>query len=101
MADSGDSIFEILRQKEALLCTIWWLTSVHVVMGFSKIFSSLPGFSIPGDVSGSDKYYAEDLIDPPIRAVDGCITLPKLPGLGYAAMEDRIQRHTTRTASLI
>lgn len=62
--------------------------------------SSLPGFSIPGDVSGSDKYYAEDLIDPPIRAVDGCITLPKLPGLGYAAMEDRIQRHTTRTASL-
>ena len=26
--------------------------------------ASLPGFTIPGDVSGSDKYYAEDLVEP-------------------------------------
>ncbi|HEX8201308.1 MAG TPA: o-succinylbenzoate synthase, partial [Isosphaeraceae bacterium] len=30
--------------------------------------ASLPGFALPGDVSGSDKYYHEDLVEPPIRA---------------------------------
>ena len=28
----------------------------------------LPGFTIAGDVSGSDKYYASDIVDPPILA---------------------------------
>ena len=30
--------------------------------------ASLPGFTLPGDVSGSDKYYAEDIVEPPILA---------------------------------
>ena len=34
--------------------------------------ASLPGFTIPGDVSGSDKYYAEDIVEPPILARSGC-----------------------------
>ncbi len=36
--------------------------------------ASLPGFTLPGDVSGSDKYYAEDIVDPPILAHNGAIT---------------------------
>ena len=62
--------------------------------------SSLAGFSMPGDVSGSDKYYAEDLVDPPIRAVEGAIQVPQTPGLGYAPNPGRIARHTIRTLSL-
>ena len=62
--------------------------------------SSLPGFSIPGDVSGSDKYYTEDVVDPQIRATDGAIKVPNGPGLGYTPNEDRIQRHTIRTTML-
>ena len=62
--------------------------------------SSLAGFSMPGDVSGSDKYYAEDLVDPPIRAVEGAIQVPQTPGLGYAPNLERIARHTIRTLSL-
>ena len=62
--------------------------------------ASLPGFSMPGDVSGSDKYYAEDLVDPPIRAVNGSIPVPQVPGLGYSTAEDRVRRHTQRILSL-
>jgi len=62
--------------------------------------SSLPGFSIPGDVSGSDKYYAQDLVDPPIRAVHGAIAVPQSPGLGYTPNEELISRHTIRKLSL-
>lgn len=62
--------------------------------------SSLPGFTIPGDVSGSDKYYAEDIVEPPIRAIQGAIAVPQAPGLGYAPDEDLISAHTTRRLSL-
>lgn len=58
--------------------------------------ASLPGFTIPGDLSGSDKYYAEDLVEPPIRAVDGAIAVPSGPGLGYAVDEERVQKYTVR-----
>ena len=62
--------------------------------------SSLPNFKMPGDVSGSDKYYASDLVDPPIQAIHGAIEVPQTPGLGYAPNEERIAHHTIRTLSL-
>ncbi len=62
--------------------------------------ASLPGFTLPGDVSGSDKYYAEDLVDPPIRAVDGLVTVPTAPGLGHEPILERIERHTLRSLTL-
>ena len=37
---------------------------------------SLPGFTLPGDVSGSDKAYRQDIVDPPIRAHSGTIEVP-------------------------
>jgi O-succinylbenzoate synthase len=62
--------------------------------------SSLPGFSLPGDVSGSDKYYAQDIVDPPIRAVRGAIAVPRQPGIGYTPNEERIHHYAIRTLSL-
>jgi O-succinylbenzoate synthase len=63
--------------------------------------NSLPGFSLPGDVSGSDRAYKEDIVDPPIRATDGEIPVPwDRPGLGFDANEGRIRERTIREASL-
>jgi O-succinylbenzoate synthase len=62
--------------------------------------SSLPGFTLPGDISGSDKYYAEDIIDPPLLAVEGAIPVPTGPGLGVTPNQDLIHRHTLRTLTL-
>lgn len=58
--------------------------------------SSLPGFSIPGDVSGSDKYFLEDIVDPPIRAHNGVLEIPDRPGLGYTPSLERILKRTVR-----
>ena len=33
--------------------------------------ASLPGFTLPGDVSGSDKYYRQDLVEPPDPGPEG------------------------------
>jgi len=27
---------------------------------------TLPGFTLPGDISASERYYAEDVVDPPV-----------------------------------
>ncbi len=53
--------------------------------------ASLPGFTLPGDISGSDRYYHEDLIDPPILADRGVVAVPKGPGLGVEPLRDRIE----------
>ncbi|HXM55675.1 MAG TPA: o-succinylbenzoate synthase [Candidatus Dormibacteraeota bacterium] len=41
--------------------------------------ASLPGFTLPGDVSGSRKYFEEDVIEPEIVAREGLIAVPSGP----------------------
>ena len=62
--------------------------------------ASLPGFTLPGDVSGSDKYYREDIVDPPVLARRGAVAVPTGPGLGLEPILDRIARQTLRTLTL-
>jgi O-succinylbenzoate synthase len=45
--------------------------------------SSLPGFTLPSDVSGSAKYYARDITTAPIVCTGGWVDVPTVPGLGY------------------
>ena len=59
--------------------------------------AALQGFTLPGDVSGSDKYYAEDIVEPPIRASEGAIRVFDGPGLGVEPVEERIEARTLRT----
>jgi O-succinylbenzoate synthase len=61
--------------------------------------ASLPGFTLPGDVSGSDKYYREDLVEPPIRAESGAVAVPRGAGLGHRPVEERIAARTERSWS--
>src|SRR3954463_6088699 len=61
--------------------------------------ASLPGFTLPGDVSGSDKYYREDLVEPAILAYGGAVAVPRSPGIGREPVLERIERHTLRSTS--
>ena len=59
--------------------------------------STLPGFSLPGDVSASQRYWSEDIIEPPVEVTEkGTIRVPKTIGLGYAVRRDRIEKLTVR-----
>jgi o-succinylbenzoate synthase len=62
--------------------------------------ASLPGFTLPGDVSGSDRYYDDDVVDPPVLAHHGAVPVPDRPGLGHEPLVDRIARHTLRKLTL-
>ncbi|WP_419882036.1 o-succinylbenzoate synthase [Peribacillus sp. B-H-3] len=46
--------------------------------------ASLKGFTIPGDISSSSKYWEEDIIDPEVVVKNGCIEVPKSAGIGFS-----------------
>ena len=63
--------------------------------------STLPNFSLPGDVAASRRYFDPDLIEPPIEvAADGTIAVPTGPGLGVAIREDRVDAATLKRTLL-
>jgi O-succinylbenzoate synthase len=62
--------------------------------------AALPGFTLPGDVSGSDKYYAEDVVLPPIVAQRGAIAVFDGPGLGVEPIAERIEAGSLRAITL-
>jgi O-succinylbenzoate synthase len=60
--------------------------------------SSLPNFSLPGDVSASSRYWSEDIIEPAVTVSSGGeIDVPwDKPGRGYEVDRERIDRVTVR-----
>lgn len=53
--------------------------------------ASLPGFTIPGDISGSDRYWEQDIISPEIKVENGMIKLPEKPGIGFELNRKRLK----------
>jgi O-succinylbenzoate synthase len=63
--------------------------------------ASLPGFTLPGDIAASRRYFAPDLVDPEIDvAPDGTIAVPAGPGLGVDIVPERVARHAVRHATI-
>jgi o-succinylbenzoate synthase len=63
--------------------------------------SSLPNFSLPGDVSASSRYWAQDIIEPAVYVSSrGEIVVPTTPGRGFEVQKDRIESLTVRHQTL-
>ncbi|MFY9801522.1 MAG: o-succinylbenzoate synthase [Candidatus Acidiferrales bacterium] len=59
--------------------------------------STLPNFTLPGDVSASRRYWTEDIIEPEVEVTaKGTIRVPTAPGIGYTPRLDRIEQLTKR-----
>lgn len=59
--------------------------------------ASLPGFTLPGDISASKRYYKEDIVDPPFEvAADGTMAVPTGPGMGVRVVASALARVTQR-----
>jgi o-succinylbenzoate synthase len=59
--------------------------------------ATLEGFTLPGDVSASSRYWQEDIIDPPVTvSTSGTITAPDKPGIGFEVNVERVDGLTVR-----
>jgi O-succinylbenzoate synthase len=58
-----------------------------------------PEFTLPGDVSASDRFYSQD-ITPPFVLDDGHIHVPSGPGIGVDVIPDVLETVTTSVATV-
>jgi len=57
--------------------------------------ASLPGFTLPGDISASDRYYHRDITNERfVLNADSTIDVPKIPGLGVTIDEAALKQFT-------
>jgi O-succinylbenzoate synthase len=61
--------------------------------------AALPEFTLPGDVSGSDRFFRQD-ITPPLTVEDGHLRVPAGPGLGVAPVPEVLDEVTTAVETL-
>jgi O-succinylbenzoate synthase len=66
--------------------------------------ATLPNFTLPGDISATDRYFHEDIADPPfvLNMEDSTMTVPTGAGIGVEVRPQRIEkarvRHHTASA---
>ena len=63
--------------------------------------STLAGYTMPGDVSASKRYWQEDIISPEVEvSSSGTITAPDGPGIGFEVRRERIEKIAVRRAAI-
>ncbi len=63
--------------------------------------ASLPGFTLPGDISASARYFHEDIVEPAfVVNDDGTMTVPSGPGIGVAVVPKRLATATQRRTTV-
>ncbi|MCU1428020.1 MAG: menC [Actinomycetia bacterium] len=61
--------------------------------------AALPGFTLPGDLSASDRYYERDLTEPFVLD-DGCLNVPTGAGIGVVPNADVLLELTTSVETI-
>jgi O-succinylbenzoate synthase len=56
--------------------------------------ASMPGFTLPGDTSASDRYFERDLTEPFVVDADGTMAVPQGPGIGVEPLPDVLEAVT-------
>jgi o-succinylbenzoate synthase len=62
--------------------------------------AALPGFTLPGDVSASDRFFSRDLISTPFVLRDGGLDVPTQPGIGVTVDDSALNDLTVWTAEV-
>jgi len=63
--------------------------------------STLKGYTMPGDVSASKRYWHEDIIEPAVEVSEnGTIIAPEKAGIGFEIKENLIEKLTARKVKI-
>ena len=64
--------------------------------------STLAGYTMPGDVSASKRYWHEDIIEPAVEvSSEGTITAPEAPGIGFEVRKGKIDELAVRKVEVV
>jgi O-succinylbenzoate synthase len=81
---------------QALSVPLWCggLLESGIGRGANLAVASLPGFTLPADMSPARLFYAEDLVEPTFEvSSDGTVAVPDEPGVGFPVVEERVMKY--------
>lgn len=62
--------------------------------------ASMPGFTMPGDTSASNRYFERDLTEPFLLDADGTMAVPDGPGIGVMPIPEMLDRVAVRRETI-
>ena len=65
---------------------------------YNVALAALPGFTMPGDISNSRRYWTQDIVWPEFEMEDGMMPVPQGQGIGVTPDVERISALTVREA---
>ncbi len=69
---------------------------------FLVSIASLPNIKHPNEIPASNRYYGEDIVEPPwILNKNGTINVPVKPGIGVGILESRLKKYLVKRIKLI
>lgn len=77
-------------------CWIGGMLETGVGRAANLALAAMPGVTMPGDTSASDRYFAQDLTDPFELAPDGTMPVPDGPGIGVEPNPGRLDACVVR-----
>ena len=90
-----------LCQKHAIPVWCGGMLESGIGRAHNIALSTLPNFTLPGDVTASKRYWDEDTIEPEVTvSPQGTIAVPQGPGIGFEPRLERIEKLTVRKERL-
>ena len=88
-----------LCQQQALPVWCGGMLETGVGRAHNVALASLPGFTMPGDISASARYFHQDIVEPAFEVnPDGTMAVPDGPGIGVRVMIGWVEAVTRRRA---
>jgi O-succinylbenzoate synthase len=86
-----------LSQQESIPVWCGGMLESGIGRAHNIALSTLPNFTLPGDVTASKRYWDEDIIEPEVTVSErGTIRVPEAPGIGFEPRLDLIEKLTFR-----
>lgn len=89
-----------LAQESGLGLVAGGLLETGIGRAAALAFARLPGFTMPADLSASDRYWERDLVEPPWTLDDGRLIVTDQPGIGVEVDRSFLSDVTVATYAL-
>ncbi len=94
-------IHDYWYRAKGLPVWIGGMLETGVGRGHLVALATLEGVKYPNDVSASDRYYWEDIVEPPWTLRGGKIYAPKASGIGVEIVEERLKKVAKRRRTFL
>lgn len=94
-------VHDVCRERDV---PVWCggMLETNIGRAHNIALASLQGFTLPGDISASERYFADDIAYPGFTvSAQGTLSVPTTPGTGVEVDDRRLERVTQRRVELV